>query len=45
MEERAGLLGGEFKLESVLGKGTCVSISFPYRQAAEGLHDNSIVTD
>jgi signal transduction histidine kinase len=45
MEERAGLLGGEFKLESVLGKGTCVSISFPYRQATEGLHDNSIVAD
>lgn len=45
MEERAGLLGGEFKLESVLGKGTCVSISFPYRQPTEGSHGNSTVAD
>ncbi len=35
MEERASLLGGEFKLESILGKGTCVSVSFPYRQPTE----------
>ncbi|MBP1610721.1 MAG: sensor signal transduction histidine kinase [Acidobacteria bacterium] len=33
MKERAGMLGGSFKLHSEAGKGTCITISIPSRDS------------
>lgn len=31
MQERASLLGGEFKIESALGQGTCIEVQIPFQ--------------
>jgi two-component system sensor histidine kinase DegS len=42
MKERTSLLGGDFQIQSQVGRGTLVSVTIPYEQAGvEEDHEHS----